>query len=270
MAPSDPNPSFIIHFTGNDIRPWHVGVLALARVMEAVNKLVGGETGDEAGEPRKPNLAGKPEALHLLAVTSGTASYRVLADNPDKARKQLARAGKTIEDPESTEPADHILDPIEELSALARLFGCNIELLPPDGSAVLARISGNTYSNISKSAFIHGQTSIEGKIERVGGATRLHCGVHMRGRRKMMICRVVHADLARQLGQHLYERAVLCGKATWYRRNWRLRRFTIHSMQQLDHRRSVSDRFSALRRIVGDAWNTVDADKFVADIRGEE
>ena len=122
--------------------------------------------------------------------------------------------------------------------------------------------------DVSKNAFVRGVTSIEGKIERVGGATRLYCGMRVHGYRRLLICRVKGTDVARELGHHLYERAVVTGEAMWYRRNLKIHHFTITGMAQVNKGRA-SDKFARLRRVVGDDWDALDPTAAVADLRDD-
>lgn len=257
-----PEPSFVIRFVSKDIRPWLVPLRTLTRTLSAVQQIV---SEDSESDQREGSV------LHLLDVKPGSASYPVFADDEDRALRSLSVTGQIIEQPQRAEKATYVISPLEELSAVAKSLGCEVELaLPGKHGEVLARIVPTTYESVSRAVFIYGDTSIEGYVERVGGATDLHCGLRVRGQSRMLICRVEGTEVARQLGQHLYEYVIVSGTATWYRNSWRLRSFSVKSMHQLDDR-SLSERFEALRGATPDHWNRIDdPERFIAEIRGED
>lgn len=264
MASKQPPSSFEVRFDGPGITPEAIPLRVLARALAAVQRLVSEEE-DEAD--RKTEQF----ELHLLDVRRGSATYPVYAEKQPEVLERLAIAGRVLQEPERAENLPQVLSPVEDLSAIAKSLGCIIEFrLPGKKTDVLAKITPASYESLVSSVFISGDTTIAGKVERVGGATELHCGLRLRQQaEKMLICRVESTDVARQLGQHLYEHVVVNGTATWYRRNWRLRSFSIRSMHQLK-RGSIVEAVQALRSAGGSAWDKVkEPQRLLDEVRGE-
>jgi len=145
--------------------------------------------------------------------------------------------------------------------------------------AMLERADGNaecgtswtetaTYGEISESAFIYGRTSVYARIERVGGATAMHCGIRLPDSPgKMVICRVATSDLVRQLGQYMYERLILSGNATWVKHNGKLKDLLIDAYEP-PKTGSVMDALRLAHDAGGYAWDNVDdPDKAIAEMR---
>lgn len=264
-----PSSSFEIRFYGANISPEAIPLRILARALSAVQRLLS-EDEESVDEEARDEVASKIE-LHLLGVKRGSATYPVLADRQDEVLARLRLAGEVLESPDRAGEVPAVLSPVEELSGIAKSLGCKIEFrLPGKGNDVLATITPLSYDSIASSVFVYGETSVSGKVERVGGATELRCGLRIRQQPdRMLICRVESADVARQLGQHLYEEVVVSGTATWYRRNWRLRSMSIRSMEQIK-RRSLVDGIRALREAGGHAWDKVeDPRQLLQEVRGE-
>lgn len=259
MPRNTPPTSFIIKFVSPDLRPWKMPMAVLARAFTAVQGLVCDELEEDSDRPQ----------LHLLSVKIGSASYPVSSEDSERAVESLTSVGRAINDPILAERAPYMLSHVKELSKIAKSIGCEVELALPEG-AVLARITPDTYGSIVKVVFIRGESSVEGEIIRVGGATGLHCALRVRGQRLLVYCEVDGTQVARELGEHLYEYAILTGTATWYRKSWQLHHLIIKAMHQID-KRSIVDRFEEVRRAGGYSWDDIDdADEFVKEIRGEE
>jgi hypothetical protein len=180
--------------------------------------------------------------------------------------------GDAIGAPDLAEWTSPTLSSLEDLSQSAKSLGCEIEFRKPgkDRSygAVIARITPMTFKDISASAFIRGRTSVYAKIERVGGATAMHCGIRLPSdRRKMVICRVANADLVRDLGQHMYEHLILSGHATWIRRDWRLKNLVIDAFEP-PKKGSIIAALKRVHEAGGYAWDAIDdPDAVIAEIR---
>ncbi len=269
-----PSPAFEIRLVGHGIRPWAVPMRSLARLLNAVQRLIDPRDDadlDSASESNEPQ-ADASKILNLLDVTSGSASYPVSAQDSEGAQTALRLIGEHISNPNQAEWNDSALSSLRDFSDVAKSLGCHVEFCTPrqkrTKGTVIARISPITYDEVEGSAFIHGGTSVYARIERVGGATDMHCGIRLpRAPRRMVICRVVSEDLVRELGQYMYQYAMLAGEATWLRSNWRLKHLVIKSVEPPKDGSFVE----ALRRVHsagGSAWDEIsDPDAFICEMR---
>ena len=272
-----PDADFVIRLVKPGLKPWLVPMRTLARLMQAIERLVDPFDDDPADPLLRAKAVGSEDEanvrekyLRLLAVTSGSAAYSVAAFDRRTVTSRLKLAGRAIERPDAAEWTGPLLSSIQELSEIAKARGCTIELHRDraDGE-VLATIGPETYSRVAKSALVEGFASIPARIERVGGATEMHCGIRLPDQpRKMVICRVDGAPLIRDLGQCIYQEVVLSGQATWFRHDHRLRTMVISEVD----RPAPGTLLEALQRIHdvgGHAWDSVaDPESSIAEMRG--
>lgn len=257
-----PDIDFIIRLVGPGIKPWVIPGRALARVIGAAQRLVDQEdegANDIAGDEGKQSATGGG-ALRLMKVKSSSAGYAVAAGSPEPALKVLRETGKAISHPEKADWSNSTISSIEELSDVARSLGCEIEFRLPAEKGygdVIAKITPYTYESVESSAFIRGPTSIFGKIERIGGATEMHCGVRIANQIRMVICRVATEDLVRSLGNYIYQEVMLSGQATWLRHNWHIKHFNITGFEP-PKSGSIRETLNRVYEAGGNAWDAVD------------
>lgn len=73
----------------------------------------------------------------------------------------------------------------------------------------------------------------------------------------MLICRVANAEIARQLGQKLYQEIVAHGNAKWFKSSWRIFSFEITSIHQLKPGK-IEDALDAIRDAGGHGWDDIE------------
>jgi len=275
-----PAPDFIIRLVESDIRPWKVPMRVLARTLQAIQRLVD-QRDDEDDQDTKLDIDSHvisqeeifAKALRLVDVKSSSAAYAVAAPAHESAIHTIIDTGKMIAGPSAYDWNTPTLSAVKELSEIAKTLHCKIELRLP-GSAkqygdVLAKITPTTFSEISSSVFIKGDTSVFARIERVGGATEMHCGIRIASQpRKMVICHVADSDLIRKLGQYMYQNVLLSGHATWLRRSKHLKYFNVTSFEK-PKIGSIRDALNRIHEAGGKAWDRIkDPDAKIAEMRG--
>ncbi|NJO55608.1 MAG: hypothetical protein HC834_03760 [Rhodospirillales bacterium] len=253
-----PSADFVVRMVGSDIRPWAVPLRKLTSAMSAVQRLI--EQRDDFAE-EEDEAAGKNVPLQLLDIKSGSAAYRVSSAMPAETLSILSTTGHQINSPKSVDWTSATLSSVKELSEVAKALGCVIEFRQPGEGrtlgGVLAKIEPDTYDKVSSAVFVTGDTSVYGKIERVGGKTEMHCGLTVPEQHRMIICKVDGAELTRELGQFMYQFLVVNGMATWVRRGSFLRSMTIRSYDP-PKSGSITDALEAVYQAGGSAWDEVD------------
>ncbi len=73
----------------------------------------------------------------------------------------------------------------------------------------------------------------------------------------MLICNVSSQDVARKLGQKLYEEVTVEGVAQWLKTTWKVIRFSIDTVSQVKSK-PLDQFIDELRRAGGDGWDAVD------------
>lgn len=272
-----PTADFEIRLVHPDLRPWSVPTRVLGRVLDAVQRLVEQKESDDDDEVAvsgeiTPVVAGDGHVLNLLDVKTGSARYPVSTKEGEFAKAVLKQTGVDIICPEKADWPPPTLSSLEDLSAVAKSLGCVIEFREPNTGNklgnVLARISSSTFDDISANAYITGDSSVFGKIERVGGATKLHCGIRIpKHPRKMVICRVADSDLARELGRYLYNYVLVSGTAVWHKNSGRLKKMVISSFEP-PKTGSIKQALTNIYNAGGSAWDEVDdPNSLIAEMR---
>ena len=260
--PKRQKPAFDIVFEGPSINPYRVSYSDLGEALRAFGRLAAGGSVDEGETESSPD--GKK--LHLIGVKSGSAIYRVAGPRPSLAQRNLQRVGETLADPTITAENEYIINPIETLSKYAERLNCTISAREPgDEGRILARIEPGVFERLFAPQFIKGDTQFVARVQRIGGASRQSCGLKVPFRSRMLICSVRDRDLARQIGQLLYEHVVVRGEATWVGSTFAVYHFRIDEARTLK-RGGVADGFRALREAGGHHWDDIpDPRSFLGD-----
>lgn len=266
-----PSADFEMRFKGPGMKPWVVPMRALARALYAVQRLM--EPGDEelqAEDKGEEELAVGTAPLHLIDVVSRSAAYSVSAYDPGQAIATLERTGQILRSPDAEEWEPEVLAPIEELSGIAKSLHCTIEFKKPgkDG-AILATITPQSYGTLAMTAFMEGETSVYGFLERVGGATEQRCGLRLPTQpRRMIYCTVHTEEMVRKLGEHIYENILVSGTVTWFRSNGRVKHILVNNFET-SKRGSILQALDRIYEAGGKAWDEVeDPEGLIAETRG--
>ena len=264
--------NFVVRMVGLGISPRGVPMRSLTRVLNAVQRLIERTEDDQtdlqegSGAEAESRL---PLPLHLVAVRKGSAAYSVVSDAPD-ALDTIVETGRWLQDPENSDWEPEILSPIEDLSAVAKALECEIEFtLPGKNPEVLARITSRSYDEMAEHAFVKGDGTVGGVLERVGGATKMHCGLRLADQpTKMVICPVATESLVRDLGQYVYKSVRVSGTVTWFRKNWRVKSVLVKSFEP-SKEGSILEALDRIYEAGGKDWDNVeDVDGLLSEIRG--
>ena len=153
---------------------------------------------------------------------------------------------------------DYILAPLERLSSAARRLKCTITIREPgEAGGVLARIEPSSYDDLTGTLFVVGETSLTGKVVRVGGATAWRCGLRVPFQPRLLICGIDNTEVARRIGACLYQDIVVTGEATWLKKSWKLYSFTIKTMSQ-GVKGTIAAAMEALREAGGKDWDSIE------------
>jgi hypothetical protein len=265
--PKKPPPTFEVEFAGAGLYPEKIPIGTLSRALAAVQRLA---MGDDPVDDEEDAAVGTDGKFALIQVKRGSAIYQFAARAPELSLLNLRATGEVLSEPETIGDREFILNPLDELSAVSRSLDSPIVVREPgrDG-AILARIEPSTYSDVSSQLLIRGDTTLYGKVERVGGATERKCGLRIDGRNRMLICKVDSAQTARELGQKLYQKVAVKGTALWLKTNWRVIGFTAKEIYQ-PRPKPVDELLETLRDAGGSDWDEIsDPQAFLEEISGD-
>jgi len=254
MPNETPEPTFVVRFVGENIRPEKVPLRAVSDALSAVQDMASAR--DPFTMPHVP-----PEkSIGLLNVTRGSAQYFCVARAPDEAKHNLLQVAAVLSDsnPSQSDVLIGSLSAIDTLSQVARSFKGRVEivLLNNGNQSLIFTISEGDYKRVSKALLLKGETTVVGKVERVGGVTGMRCLMKLPDRQRVLYCDVKTRALVRRLGQHLYEDIAAKGTAVWLHRSWRLLKFTIQDFSQP----RLGDGKKALETLRGaglNAWDNI-------------
>ena len=264
-------PAFVIRLVGSPgFRPSDVPVGTLARIFNAIQRLVANVEKDEwEGVESKEQGEHLSQSIQLIGVRSGSAVYPFSAVDGTSALKILGNMGRNLASPSKAEWDAVSLSSIDDISAAARAIGVTVEIRKEKkNGAVLATITPMTYAEIKQGAFISGESSVFGCLERVGGTTEMRCAIRIPDQPERMIyCHVATEDVIRQLGQHLYENVRVSGTVTWLRMNWQVKTISITAFDQPKDG-SILEALDRIYDAGGKTWEHIeDPDEFIAEIR---
>lgn len=270
---------FVVRLVGSDVKPWSVPMRTLARLMDAVQRLVEQSEEEDADPIPSPDDSDDQQpvslgsnVLKLVGIRASSAGYAIATPFRDGALAILTATGNAIEDPGRAEWSAATISSLKDISEIAKSLGVKVEIRKPNTKGrlgdVVARITPLTYDEVADSAFVRGQTTLFGTVERIGGASAARCAIRVPEQPKLVYCNVSGDELAKRIGQYLYQDISIHGEATWLRATWRITSFDIISFDP-PKTGSFSDALKDIWKAGGKAWDSVeDPDAFIAEMRG--
>jgi hypothetical protein len=259
-------PTFEVSFKAPELSPECIPPGVIGKALSAIQDLASGR--DPFDDPHVPT----ERSIALVQVRRGSAIYSCVAHAPDEATTNLTRIGGLLSSTDEHQLEEDglvaALSPIKSLSSIARSVGCRIEVaLAGHKGEPLFVIVEDAFERISSRLLLHGDTTVVGRVERVGGATSLRCLMRVPGRRHILYCDVESKNLAQQLGQHLYEQIVASGTATWIHRSWRIYSFKITGFSQ-PRLGNPREAIKQMRNAGLKAWDQIpDPETFIQELR---
>jgi hypothetical protein len=269
MSTKKPIPVFEAVFSGGGIYPEKIPIGKVADALSAIKRLAGGEVAGAEDEDEGE----KDGSVRLLDVQrSSSAVFRFVGLSPEVAIHHLKETGRVLQNPEEVgEKTEYVLRPIKDLSAIADSLTCTILLREAgNGRELLAKIEPGSYTRLSKSLLISGTTSLSGTVKRVGGATAVRCALRVSFQSRLLHCSVDTEEVARKLGDALYERVIVYGTACWFRASMRIFSFTVKDVTR-PKAGSIADHLKALWAAGLNDWEKIEnPDAYLKDARGNE
>ena len=265
-----PAPVFAVRLVGPPgIKPWSIPARVLTRIVNAVQQIIERTEPDELFDSEEEDAEKRPtSAIQLLNVTSASAAYQFAAVDGTSALRILGEIGAGLSNPRQADWDEVNLSAIYDISAAAKALDVTVEIREKDKKGnILAAITPQSYKEISEGAFVTGESSVYGYLERVGGATDMRCAMRLPDQEKLLFCRVATGELIRRLGKHIYENIRVFGTVTWVRSTWRVKTISIHDMEE-PKRGSILEALGHIYDAGGKAWDDVeDPDAFIAELR---
>jgi hypothetical protein len=155
-------------------------------------------------------------------------------------------------------------DPLKEFTAFIKRRNCEAHFSSINGQTTTKLIITPDIE-LNFPGFITGETTIYGRILRVGGKEPKVMFEPFSG---MTIYCNVSEDLAKKLGEYLYTEIALKGIAKWNPHTLDLCNFKITGYHEFKSG-NIQNAFSELSKLIGKYFSDVDdVDGYVADLRG--
>jgi hypothetical protein len=261
-----PEPILEMLFDGLELLPENISLGKLSQAFSAVQRLASGQYVSREDEPEDEEA---DDSLRLLDVQRGSAVYRITGPSPDAPIANIRKAGSILEEPDEAGDSDYVINPVEDLSRIARSLACRIVLRKPGSIRPLATVDSDSYHRIAGRLIVEGDTAFTGKVQRVGGKMSNRCALSVPFQHRMIYCLVESPDLARTLGQRLYQDVVVQGTARWLRGSWKLFSFRVKDVYQ-PKKGGIREAFKALHDAGGKGWDQIeDPAKFLEEVTGE-
>ena len=127
-----------------------------------------------------------------------------------------------------------------------------------------AKISPDSEIKVTEDFFYKGETTIYGRVERVGGAVP-------RVRIKLDDDQVIYSDvsetMAKNLARQLYTEVCLKGLAKWRKEDLQIEDFLIEQVEEFKEI-SFTESISELRKLIGQKWDEIpDPQQFLTNLR---
>ncbi|MHB1156183.1 MAG: hypothetical protein ACYC26_05015 [Phycisphaerales bacterium] len=276
MASNLVKSDILVRFTGGGVKPELLPTGILHRSIAAIQRLallqedVTDEELAEEGTTESIEPTDEDQGFRLVKVVRASAGYQFATPRRDEAVKNLRLVGEFLERPTEIDVGDIPINAIKVLSHAAKAMNCEIEIsVPANKRDVLARFQPRSYSRVSSSILVTGNTSLTGQLVRVGGATAQRCAMRLPTQSRLVFARIEGTEIAQQLGQWLYQDVTVTGYATWVRTTpWRVLQFVVLEIDG-PKKRSYLDVLQEAAKLGHQRWNSItDPDEYLSEVTG--
>jgi hypothetical protein len=251
-------PQIAIKFVGRGMVPGMLRSRELADIIASFEEMLACVVAD-----RHSNIEKDDVLVGLAAIGGGSIRLGFNTIMPSVVVAAYLSVASAVDKNDFTSLPSNSLTPLNRIVAFTRRYHCVAELFSPGTDEHIASITPETDTKIS--GLIQGQTTIYGRILRVGGKTPRVMIETIPG--DTLSC-VVSLEIARELGERLYEFAEFSGIASWNANDWKIAEFRIQSFT-ISSTKTPEQTMNELRSLVGRYFEGIDAEAYVSFIRGE-
>lgn len=117
-----------------------------------------------------------------------------------------------------------------------------------------ARISSETEIAITDEFFFQGDTTVYGKVERVGGSKPR---VRLRLDDDQIVYSEINESIAKRLAKNLYDVVCVKGFAKWRKENLKIEQLIVDQVIDFTET-SIADAIKSLQTVIGESWDSID------------
>ncbi len=251
---------FLIRIIGKNIEPGLIKSKELANILASVEDMIASIMEKEDHTIRKEDVI-----IGLKELSGGSIKLKFSSIIPAVAISAFMIAATAVNNRNYENLPRSSLNSLVNIASFTKKHNCSAELIRLEPENTVAVISSETEINIKPP--IIGETTIYGKILRVGGKTPKVMIETLEG--KVIYCDV-DLNLAKKLGQKLYEFVSLSGVAKWDAHDLVLEDFHIKNIGGYEGQ-SISSTIKELSSAIGSYFkDIVDVKSYISEIRGGE
>lgn len=203
--------------------------------------------------------------IGLIEVQEGSAKFRFSSNLPALALSAFTALSLSITNNDLSSLPHQTAKSVRKIHEFTVKRNCNAEFRSDINSITpLATLSPASELSVPDYASVNGETTIYGKIERVGGVKPK---VLLRLNNNRLLSCDVSEDIAKKMGNKLYSWVGVSGKAKWNTQNLDIDAFHIEKINDYGETTALSA-FESLSDLIGSYWNGVDAIDAVEKLRG--
>lgn len=252
---------FELKFIGGDISPDKISSHELAELIISFEESMVGLIKRENKDFNEENLI-----ISLVDVEEGSLKLKFKPKIFEIALPAFIAVSSSIKSNNFTNLPYKSVKALSNISTFCKTKKCSVELRKDTHSnKPTATIYAEHEITVPQDLFIVGETTIYGRVVRVGGIEPKVSISLSKG--ETLFCSITEA-LAKQIGKGLYEEVGIKGTATWLKEDYSIIDFKIDSFFPID-RTSLTSTFTELNKILGKYWEDVtDVEGEIAKIRG--
>jgi hypothetical protein len=214
---------------------------------------------------QNPNADPEQLVIGLVDIETGSTRLKFSSQIPQLALSAFIAITTSISNDNYSSLPPSSVKAIQKISDFTKKRNCEATFAIPSDTQHTAKITPTTVINLPENAFISGETTVYGKVERVGGATPK---VVIRTATNSSISSAVSEDLAKKLAQRLYSWMGLRGTATWCTEDFTMEDFKIEDITEYEEQ-PLKKSMDELSRLIGTYWqDEKDVTGTIAQMRG--
>ncbi len=250
---------FQIRFSGSSIYPETVSSRELGDILAATEEMIAVTINQV-----DPKINSRDVIVGLTAIRTESLGLVFTLQQSDIVVPAISKVTDAVNSGNYLGLRDKAIKGLQRIVKFTEKYKCKAEFIGVGKKRdVVATISPSTV--ISIPASIHGQTTIYGKLMRVGGSEPKARIQTIQG--KTISCSMSE-QLAQELGSRLYTQIGLNGTAEWAHDLSEIISFKASSICPYRHKSTV-DSFNELRKLFGDSFAGKTAKEHMIAIRGE-
>jgi len=154
---------------------------------------------------------------------------------------------------------------LKTIKKIVKKHGMTAEFYDTQG--VTAFLTSETPMPVDDIIYIMGETTLYGRVERVGGKTPKVC--LMLGNNETIICEIKES-LAIELANYLYQWVSVFGQAKWNSSNYSIESFKILGINKEFQAMPLSEAFQHLSQEIGHYYDEIDPIEYVQAMRDDD